>query len=256
MPNEPRTALKIVAKLCDDNLACPERCLHDTANLDKAVKAAATLLGQPALGEAEKLRELWAIVSTWEHGIEGHEFLGDESELRLARQSWRECMTELRDTALLVAQSVGEIDEPQVERSAAIAVEGRSQGRVADTDRDMPPGEPPSNGHAVANRGDSEPEGPVQGFRWCYGGKITGDAMSPKPWKLANFLWSKRYRTAAFHELEVPVYDDCTHCVSAVAVGSLRREANAFFSDHNIPLIVSVKKGTVSLDTPPAVESH
>jgi len=110
------------------------------------------------------------------------------------------------------------------------------------------------NGQAVTNNSDAALDGPVEGYRWCHNGDVTCGAMQPKAWKMANFLWTKRSHTAYFDDLAQPVYEEHSHPITESAIGSLRKQANSFFAMHSIPLLVSIKQGTVSLEIPSAVE--
>jgi hypothetical protein len=115
-------------------------------------------------------------------------------------------------------------------------------------------GELPSVGDVVTNNNEPAADGPVEGYRWCHNGKVTSDTLQPKAWKMAEFLWTKPTHTADFNDLALPVYDKHSHSVTEDAIGSFRKQANSFFSQNRIPLLVSIKQGTVSLEMPSAAD--
>jgi hypothetical protein len=115
-------------------------------------------------------------------------------------------------------------------------------------------GDPTSKGRQIANNNAPVSDGPVEGYRWAHNCKVTSDTMQPKAWKLAEFLWKRPMRTADFDTLALPVYDRHGHTVTEHAIGSLRKQANSFFSQHGIPLLVSIKQGIVRLEMPSAAD--
>jgi hypothetical protein len=102
-------------------------------------------------------------------------------------------------------------------------------------------GKPPSN----------EPDGPVIGYFWRYNGRTT-KPMQPGPWKLADFLWHSRLRTATFDQLAEPLKGDKADAVTTDSVRSHCKRANQFFEREQIPLVISIKAETVSLESIPA----
>ena len=79
---------------------------------------------------------------------------------------------------------------------------------------------------------------PPDGFSWD--GTNHG-RLPPIPWRLVNFLWHARDRTAEFDELADPVWRDHNQLVLKDAVGSARSKANQFFRRHGIPLRITTK---------------
>lgn len=71
--------------------------------------------------------------------------------------------------------------------------------------------------------------------------------MQPGAWRLVNHLWDHRDRAASFDDLKLPVYDDRDHDADNAAFGSLRRAANSFFRQHDIPWRLYIKKSVVHL---------
>jgi hypothetical protein len=53
--------------------------------------------------------------------------------------------------------------------------------------------------------------------------------------------------TAHFDDLPVAVYDDAAHITDANVIGSLRRDANAFFKREGVPWRITIKKHKVSM---------
>ena len=111
-------------------------------------------------------------------------------------------------------------------------------------------GKAPAIGQETVVDAVPEHDGPVEGYRWRHNGTVTRGTMPPKAWKMVRFLWNKLSRTAEFDELALPVYDSHGHAPSEDAIGSLRKQANSFFVKHDVLLVVSIKQGTVSLDSP------
>ncbi len=128
------------------------------------------------------------------------------------------------------------------------------EGRLADSNLEDMPVDTQINGSALANGGDADPDGPVEGYRWRHNGRVVEVTLQPKAWKLVHFLWHLRTGTANIFDLAQPIYGDPNHEVTENAISSLRKRANIYFENHDIPLLVSVKQGTVNLEVLPVAE--
>lgn len=91
-------------------------------------------------------------------------------------------------------------------------------------------------------------DGPVKGYCWRFNGLVVS-GFQPAAWKMVDHLWNTENRCASFEDLKGPVYDDTEHLADSNNFGSLRRAANKFFEQHEIPLRASVKKNFVTLRT-------
>lgn len=87
---------------------------------------------------------------------------------------------------------------------------------------------------------------PPDGFTYK-GQKFQG--LTPKPMRLIIHLWIQTNRTSRFDDLADPVWGDRNEIVTKDAVGSLRRQANKFFKDNNIPFRVTINEPHVTLKT-------
>jgi len=127
---------------------------------------------------------------------------------RIAADARRECCPRLNQAAAKLRAAAGDDAEPEED-------------------------EPPANG----------PFSP-DGFAWD-GRKHTG--LTPIPWRLVDYLWPAKNRTAHFYDLAVPVWREAGAVVTADRVGSARREANTFFARHTLPWRVSISGESVTL---------
>lgn len=94
----------------------------------------------------------------------------------------------------------------------------------------------------------TEPNGPVPGFRWRYGGKVTTETMPTGAWRMADYLWSCDGMSAAFSDLAPVVADDREDdLLDSNAARGHQRRANKFFGDNGIPLKVSIASNVASL---------
>ncbi len=84
-------------------------------------------------------------------------------------------------------------------------------------------------------------EGPAPPDAWVYQGqRFRG--LTSKPFRFAKLLWEgKRGTWVTFGEIAKMVLQDHATEVSSDQVGNWRRQANAFFREHDIPLKTSVK---------------
>jgi hypothetical protein len=97
-----------------------------------------------------------------------------------------------------------------------------------------PPGQFATPDTAVTHRGSFPPDG----FEWD-GKKCRG--LTGVPWRLVDFLWHKRDRTARFEDLAEPVWRDAEEFITRDMVGSARSDANAFFSRNALPIRLTIK---------------
>lgn len=86
-------------------------------------------------------------------------------------------------------------------------------------------------------------DGPTEPFTWTHEGTVIGHRMHEAAWNLVSHLWQCRHRSEYWNNLGEPVYGDAEHSMSHEVVPSLRKKANKFFSEYDIPYRVSVHKG-------------
>jgi len=103
-----------------------------------------------------------------------------------------------------------------------------------------------SSGPSATPEGQEVPEprrGPVppDGFEWD-GVKRRG--LTGVPWRLVDFLWSKRGHVAAFDDLAGPVWQDAEGFVTSDMAGSARSDANRFFTKNALPIKLTIKNKT------------
>ncbi|MCI0351197.1 MAG: hypothetical protein L0Z53_17375 [Acidobacteriales bacterium] len=143
MPNVLRTGLEYVVKFCDEKLSGDPTYFDgsvyfDSANLQTAVDNVADMLHQIGTeGKAEELSGFHVKVCEWESEIASATDL--DKETGPALESWRRCVTILRDFARRLAIS------PEV-----VAAEGQSFSKIGaiTTDPEVP---------AVSKVGDLQP---------------------------------------------------------------------------------------------------
>lgn len=85
--------------------------------------------------------------------------------------------------------------------------------------------------------GNNKPDGPFPPTGFRYKGREGRDCR-PLPWRLIDYLWSQRDRSASFNELAEPVWGDKGRLIDPNMLGSARREANKFFRKHGFPFII------------------
>ena len=67
-------------------------------------------------------------------------------------------------------------------------------------------------------------------------------------WKLISYLWRAEQRSADFEDLAGDVWEDLPANVGDDTVGAARRNANAFFHKHAIPLQVRTSRSVAMLE--------
>jgi hypothetical protein len=97
----------------------------------------------------------------------------------------------------------------------------------------------------------TSPNGPIPPDKFSFDG-AQYSLKGKRVWALISFLWVPRQ--AFIESLASPVWDDPSHDISIIALGSIRREANRFFRENGIPLIVRIKGETVFLRDLPVIE--
>jgi hypothetical protein len=104
--------------------------------------------------------------------------------------------------------------------------------------------------HNIKPDGD-ETDGPFghNGYRWK-GNRHYG--LSPRAWKLLSFVWPSRDRSCSYHDAIDALYpDEDADALPKDPLGGHRKDANAFFAQKRIPLIVvisgSKRTGRVSI---------
>ena len=90
-------------------------------------------------------------------------------------------------------------------------------------------------------------DGPCHPYTWQENGERIDDQLQPAAWRMVNHLWSRRYLSASFDQLEVPIYNEHDDRVDNITAGSLRSAANRFFKKHNLPYRVCIKQTIVYL---------
>lgn len=90
-----------------------------------------------------------------------------------------------------------------------------------------------------ANTDNPTSGGPITPDGFFFQGKRYGK-LQPTPWRLVNYLWHQRNRTAEYNDLARPVWnDDDMEQVGENAFGGARRIANQFFRTNDIPFQVA-----------------
>src|SRR5262249_2087302 len=78
-------------------------------------------------------------------------------------------------------------------------------------------------------------DGPVPPDKFRYQGNEL-IIQRPKVWNLISALWRAKRWTIAFDDLAQPVWGDHAKLVDESSLGSVRRDANNFFSENDIQL--------------------
>jgi len=90
-------------------------------------------------------------------------------------------------------------------------------------------------------------DGPADPQHFCWRGE-----RLPVPgrmtWKLISYLWRAEQRSADFEDLAGDVWEDLPANVGDDTVGAARRNANAFFHKHAIPLQVRTSRSVAMLE--------
>jgi hypothetical protein len=86
--------------------------------------------------------------------------------------------------------------------------------------------------------------GPVGVDMFLWGGQ-TYRGLTNKSFALVSTLWAAKHRTLSKAEVEEAVYGD--ELAPENGLASLRRQVNAFFLRHRIPLQVTIRSGKVAL---------
>jgi len=76
--------------------------------------------------------------------------------------------------------------------------------------------------------------GPVEPDKFAFNGALY-DVPSPLVWRLLDYVWRTPGRRASVESLSVGVWDDPQHSISYLALATLRRNANRFFRQHELP---------------------
>jgi hypothetical protein len=144
------------------------------------------------------------------------------------------------------------IDLPRRPESLADGTRAAAPEPKASDPADIVLERPSRSGAGSTNDHAEETDGPKlpNAFVW------KGESHQPLPrtaFRLVNYLWVQRSRTARFDDLAGPVWGDHAKMVTSTMAGSARREANRFFESHGIPMTVSVhaKNECVSLQDRP-----
>jgi hypothetical protein len=94
----------------------------------------------------------------------------------------------------------------------------------------------------------SDPDGPVDGFRWRQNGEVLDDTMQPMPWRLVKYLFDAKDNTATFSDLSPVVGDDHEYILDQSNAKGHQTKANKYFVDHGIPLTVRIKADKIILE--------
>ena len=89
-------------------------------------------------------------------------------------------------------------------------------------------------------------DGPMQPDRFAFGGEFYR-IPTPLLWRLINHVWLAPGRRASVDSLAEAVWGDRKHDISYLALASLRRNANRFFSRNNLPFRMRTSQDAVML---------
>lgn len=98
---------------------------------------------------------------------------------------------------------------------------------------------------AAVGVASAEPDGPAGNCQWRHNGELIAEQMRVGAWRLANYLFPSG--SIQFDDIPAVAFDDHGRICDGSSAGSLRRDANAYWDKHGIPLQFSVKKGTITL---------
>jgi hypothetical protein len=99
---------------------------------------------------------------------------------------------------------------------------------------------------------EEQPDGPVEPSTWQQDGNIVAGSMNRLAWKMVHYLWHlDKFKSCELTDLAEPVYGHCDYDVSGDAIPSLRKKANSFFRENEIPWVVSVREMIVELAPSP-----
>ncbi|HAA50435.1 MAG TPA: hypothetical protein DCE43_12000 [Planctomycetaceae bacterium] len=89
-------------------------------------------------------------------------------------------------------------------------------------------------------------DGPAEPQHFCWREERLA-VRGRMPWKLISYLWQQEGRSATFEDLAHHVWEEPFENVGDDTVGSARRNANGFFRDHGIPLLVRTSHSVAML---------
>lgn len=84
-------------------------------------------------------------------------------------------------------------------------------------------------------------DGPIPPDEFGFSGKC-GRMKRSRTWQFVKILWNSPNRTVTLDGLAKPLWGDSKHDISIMAVGSLRRDANRFFTEHGMPFRVRLSQ--------------
>lgn len=91
-------------------------------------------------------------------------------------------------------------------------------------------------------------DGPVPPDKFVFAG-VTYEVQSPLVWRLISHVWHRPSRRASVDSLAEGVWGNPKHDISYLALATLRRNANRFFSKNDLPFKMKAgRDGVVLLD--------